>query len=173
MKVLLDVEGFSQHDTSIEAASRNSACGPVTVFTLLNYWMPNACPYGMNELYALLGTTRIGLFTWRMKRRLRKLLGSSWDIETISLEDSLEELQQGRPVAMKFDRYFRFQFRSDFEFSYHWVPLIGFEEVNGEVRLFIHDNGSPTKESHIRKVSYTKNKRILTFVRIRPHSSLV
>ena len=170
MRVQLNIGGISQYDNSILMQYRPSACGPVTALSILRYWMPNACNIEINQLYRLLGSTRIGLFTWRLKKNLRKLLGPEWDIDTCSLEQAKSELLEGRPLACKFDRYFSFHWFGNYEFAYHWVPLIGFEENENGLTLIIHDNGGRSRESHIREVTYEKNKDILTFVKIRPHS---
>ena len=167
MRVQLNVKGSSQYDQSIEANLQSSACGPVTAWTIVRHWMPNT-PYNANELYRLLGSTRIGLFTWRLVRNLRKILGPAWDIRTCSFDEAKEELLHGRPVACKFDRYFTFHWFRNYEFSYHWVPLIGFEETENGLELILHDNGGRNRESKIRKVPYDRNKEILTFVKIRP-----
>ncbi|MET1014949.1 MAG: C39 family peptidase [Paenisporosarcina sp.] len=173
MRVQLDMDGFSQYDDSINPGYHNSACGPVTAWTILSYWMPNSFPYTIDQLYQSLGATRIGLFTWRFKRNLRKLLGPDWTIKACSIEEAKAELLAGRPVACKFDRYFGLKWFNKYEFAYHWVPLIGFEEKEKGLTLILHDNGGWNRASQIRHVSYQDNKDILTFVKIVPHSNLI
>lgn len=173
MQVLLKVDGLSQYDKSIKTEYQASACGPVTALTILRYWMPDSCHYDGNQLYRLLKTTRIGLFTWRLKHNLRKLLGPSWEINTCSLEEAKLELLEGRPVACKFDRYFTYHWFKSYDFAYHWVPLIGFEEKEDDLSLIVHDNGGRNRESRIRRISYAKNQEILTFVKIVPHSKRI
>jgi len=173
MRVQLDVKGYSQYDNSIKSLYQPSACGPVTALTILMYWMPTSCTYDVNHLYRLLGSTRIGLFTWRLKKNLRKILGQAWEVNTCTLEQAKKELLAGRPVACKFDRYFTLHWLGSYEFAYHWVPLIGFEENENGLTLILHDNGGRNRESRIREVSYEKNQDILTFVSIKPHSKLI
>ncbi|WP_075619784.1 C39 family peptidase [Paenisporosarcina indica] len=173
MRVQLKVKGLSQYDESIKTHYQNSACGPVTALTILRYWMPNSSTYDVNQLYRLLQTTRIGLFTWRLKHNLGKLLGSSWEINTCSLEEAKSELIEGRPVACKFDRYFTFHWFGTYEFAYHWVPMIGFEENENDLTLILHDNGGRNRESRIRHVSYKQNQDILTFVKMYPYSKMI
>ena len=173
MRVQLDLEGFSQYDASIDENYHASACGPVTAWSILRFWMPNSCPYQINQLYGLLGGTRIGLFTCRFKRNLRKLLGPNWTIESCTIEEAKAELLAGHPVACKFDRYFGLRWFSKFEFAYHWVPLIGFEEKENGLTLILHDNGGRNRASQIRHVSYEDNKDILTFVKMAPHTNLI
>ena len=168
MRIQLELQGLSQFDNSIRTQYQPSACGPVTALTILRYWMPNSCPYDANQLYQSLGGSRIGLFTWRLKRNLRKLLGPNWEINTCSVEEAKEELISGRPVACKFDRYFSFHWFGSYEFAYHWVPLIGFEENENGLTLIFHDNGGRNRVSRIREVSYEKNQDVLTFVKIAP-----
>lgn len=168
MKTQLPVQGYSQYDTSIQANYRASACGPVTAYVLLNYLFTNASPYQPNELYKKLGGTRIGLFTYRFIRNMRKLLGPNWKVNKCTLQVALNELKNGRPVALKFDKYFSLQWNKSFTFSYHWVPLIGYELVDDEVILLIHDNGGRNRPSQIRRVHYSENASILTFVQITP-----
>ena len=171
MQIQLPVQGHSQYDSSIQESYRASACGPVTAYVLLNYLFPHACPYQPNELYKKLGSTRIGLFTYRFIRNMRKLLGANWKVNKCTLQVALNELKSGRPVALKFDKYFSFQWNKKFTFAYHWVPLIGYEIAGGEVILIIHDNGGRNRSSQIRKVRYADNVSILTFVQITPLES--
>ncbi|WP_419959423.1 C39 family peptidase [Psychrobacillus sp. BM2] len=168
MKFQLPVQGYSQYDSSIQENYRASACGPVTAYVLLNYLLPNASPYQPNDLYKKLEGTRIGLFSYRFIRNLRKLLGPKWEVNKCTFQVALNELKNGRPVALKFDKYFSLQWNKKFNFSYHWVPLIGYELVDSEVVLIIHDNGGRNRPSQIRKVRYSNNSSILTFVRITP-----
>lgn len=167
MKTQLPVQGISQYDPSIQSTYRASACGPVTAYVLLNYLLPNSS-FQPNDLYSKLGGTRIGLFTHRFVRNMRKILGPNWQIEKCSLHTALHELKNGRPVALKFDKYFSFQWNKRSTFAYHWVPLIGYEKENDELFLIIHDNGGRNRESKIRKVSYAQNASILTFIQITP-----
>jgi hypothetical protein len=173
MRVQLDIEGISQYDSSINVEYHSSACGPVTAWTILRYWMPNSCPYNIDQLYESLGGTRIGLFTWRFTRNLTKLLGPNWTIDKCTIEEAKVELLAGNPVACKFDKYFSFRWFSKFEYSYHWVPLIGFEETEKGLTLILHDNGGRNRASQIRHISYFNNKDILTFIKITPESNLI
>ncbi|MGE6488893.1 hypothetical protein [Paenisporosarcina sp. NPDC076898] len=173
MRIQLELQGLSQYDHSINTKYQPSACGPVTAMTILRYWMPNSCPYDVNRLYRLLGSTRIGLFTWRLKRNLRILLGPAWEVDICALEEAIMELRAGRPVACKFDRYFSFHWFGSYDFAYHWVPLIGFEEKENGLTLIIHDNGGRNRASRIREISYKKNQDIVTFVKITPRVTTI
>ncbi|KGR75128.1 C39 family peptidase [Ureibacillus sinduriensis] len=169
MKIQLNVQGISQYSMDVNPKFQNSACGPTTVFVILNYHAHQASTEkDINELYKLLGGTRIGLFSWRLIKNLRKLLGSSWNISRCTLAESLKELEAGRPVAMKFDKHFSFQWFAKPTFKYHWVPLIGYELTDNELYLILHDNGGRNRESQISKVRYAENYKVLSFVKIEP-----
>lgn len=167
MKILIPFIGMSQYDEKIDAIWQGSACGPVTAASILRYHEKK--DWNVNDVYKALGTTRIGLFTWRLKRNFRKLAGNRYQVKKISsIEEAKKELAAGRPLALKFDRYFVFRWFSKPLFNYHWVPLIGFEEKPDDLILYIHDNGKRNRPSKLQAVSYEANKKILTFVKIAP-----
>lgn len=171
LKIQLPVQGFSQYDVTVDEKIQSSACGPVTAYVLLTYLLPNGHPHVPNNLYKQLKGTRIGLFTFRFIKYLRRLLGANWTIQKCTVEDALQELQHGRPVALKFDKYLTFKWRKSFSFSYHWVPMIGYEQINDEIYLIVHDNGGRGRDSTIRKIKYADNRPILTFVKVVPPDS--
>jgi hypothetical protein len=166
LKVLLDVEGESQYSDQIDERFRNSACGPVTASIMMKHHGQER--FTTNELYKLLHTMKIGLFKRNFIKNMRRIFGDGWIVEEIKIEGVKKELCAGRPVAAKFDRYFSFRWFSTFDFAYHWVPVIGFEEIEEGLILFIHDNGGRNRSSRIRKISYNRNAPILSFVRISP-----
>lgn len=169
MGVQLNLKGMSQYDESVLPQYRNSACGPTTVHVILNYLLKDPSTVkNVNELYKILGGTKIGLFKWRLTKNLQKYLGEQWNIANCSLEEAMQQLDEGRPVAMKFDRYFTFQWLEKPLYKYHWVPLIGYEIKDGELFLIIHDNGGVNRESQIRIVRYAENYKVLSFVKIEP-----
>ncbi|QCR33416.1 C39 family peptidase [Lysinibacillus sp. SGAir0095] len=167
MKVQLNVQGISQYNKDISPRYQNSACGPTTVFVILNYHNYQQAK-NINDLYKLLGGTKIGLFRWRLIKNLRKLLGPKWNVSRCTLAESLKELEAGRPVAMKFDKHFTFQWLAKPTFNYHWVPLIGYLIQDDELYLILHDNGGRNRESQIRKVRFADNHKVLSFVKIEP-----
>jgi hypothetical protein len=89
------------------------------------------------------------------------------------LERYKQEIGEGRPVALKFDKWTRLQWRGRYAYDYHWVLGIGFEDADdGQgTLLLIHDNGmryhnggfSPGKE---RRIPYYGNKDIITMVSV-------
>lgn len=158
---------MSQYDSAIKKDYQASACGPVTAFTLIRQHTGNKTALTVNDLYKKLGCTKIGLSKFRFIHNLRKVLGSDWMIDSCGIEELKNEILEGRPVAAKFDKWTSLRWFSQFEFDYHWVSVVGFEEVDGELWLFVHDNGSPDFKSRIRRVSYLKNKVILSFVMVK------
>ena len=202
MLLQLDIEGISQYNESINSSYRPSACGPTTAYVLLqniclekhisrqiarndvfsyvdfleNLYFPihqeSISSLSINDLYKILGCTRIGLFRWRLIRNLSKLLGPSYIVKKCTLNDALHELHEGRPVAMKFDQYFTFQWRSKPTYKYHWVPLIGYEIKDDKLYLIFHDNGGRNRESIVRKTPYQMNHKVLSFVKIAPNPEL-
>ena len=172
MKVLLNIKGQSQYSENVLPKYRKSACGPTTVHVILNYIFPNepVAEKDVNELYNLLGSTKIGLFKWRMNRNLQKLLGKKWIVANCTVNEALSELRNGRPVMMKFDKYFTFNWSAKPLYNYHWVPLIGYETRASKLYLIIHDNGGRNRDSAIRDVLYEDNRDVLSFVKISPRN---
>ena len=166
MKRVEGFQGKSQYDAEIDRRFRPSACGPVTAFTILRHHLHDS-RIEVNDLYRMLGGTRIGLFKWRFIRNLRKLLGSGWRIEACGIEDMKLEIAEGRPVAAKFDKWFTFHWFGNYAFDYHWVPIIGYKESNSGLILLVHDNGGRNRESRVREIAYEANRPILSFIRIR------
>lgn len=166
MHYQLPLQGKSQYEASISPNYRNSACGPTTVHVILQYL--GVTSPSINQLYEVLGSTKIGLFKWCLIHNLRKLF-PTWDIRTCTLKEAMREIDAGRPVAMRFDRYFSFQWRDKKPaYAYHWVPLIGYEIQQDELSLIFHDNGGRNRESEIRIVSYKDHVKVLSFVKITP-----
>lgn len=167
MKTIIPFEGMSQYAEMIEERIQGSACGPVTAASILRFH--DKKEYAVNELYRTLGTTSIGLFSWRLVRKLRKFTDARFEVKKIrSIDKVKSELLAGRPIAMKFDRYFSFRWFSKPMFRYHWVPLVGFEEKEDDLILYFHDNGKRSRPSKLRTASYNKHRKILSFIKIVP-----
>lgn len=170
MKLLLEMPGKSQYSEHVLSKYRKSACGPTTAHVILNYVCSKeaVAQKDINELYQLLGCTKIGLFKWRMIRNMQKLLGEKWEVSDSTVNEALSELKMGRPVAMKFDKYTTFKWSAKPMFNYHWVPLVGYEIRAGKLYLVIHDNGGRNRDSALREVLYDENRDVLSFVKISP-----
>lgn len=172
MRVLLDVNGMSQYSDIVRPEFRNSACGPTTAHVILNYLSQNhtLANKDVNELYELLGGTKIGLFKWRFIKKLRAQLGPTFLVDECNLSEAIMQLKHGNPVAMKFDQYFTFQWFTKKKplYKYHWVPLIGYEIKDDSLHLIIHDNGGRNRESSIKSIRYDDHRHVLSFVKIEP-----
>lgn len=168
VKKVLNVIGKSQYDDDIKESFRPSACGPVTARVLMDQIFPDACPHDINDLYKLLGGTRIGLLKRHFIRNMRKLIGSDWHVVECGIDEVKRQIDNDRLVAAKFDKWFSFRWRGGYEFDYHWVPVIGYEELHDDTTLFIHDNGGRNRDSRVRSISFERNRPILSFVMIEP-----
>lgn len=164
MPYLQNFKGKSQFDDDIAEQYRQSACGPVTAFVLLRHL---ALEFQINALYRKLGGSKIGLFKWRFIRNLRKLLGTGWIVEECTVDEAKVEISNGRAVAAKFDKWFSFHWNKTYSFDYHWVPVVGYKETEAGLVLLVHDNGSRHRTSQIREIPYTKNRDILSFVKVK------
>ena len=127
MKNHISLKKKSQFDENIKKRYRNSACGPVTAYAILDHYLPNKFQ-NINDLYRKLGGTPIGLFTWRFVRNLSKLLGDDWLVKKCSIEETIRQIDAGRPVAAKFDKWFTGHWRGRYSYDYHWVSVVGYEE---------------------------------------------
>ncbi|WP_040224669.1 hypothetical protein [Bhargavaea cecembensis] len=167
LKLISGFQGKSQFDPDIEEAHRRSACGPVTAFLMIGH-LAGTCPLPVSDLYRRIGGTRIGLPVRRFIKGIQAVLGNRWKAERCSLGVLKEEIDADRPVAAKFDKWFSFRWFGKFAFDYHWVPVVGYEDVPGDTILAVHDNGGPNRPSRIRHISYHENRSVLTFVRVSP-----
>ena len=103
-----------------------------------------------------------------MIRNLQKLLGNDWVVKQCTVNEAIDELRAGRPVALKFDQYFSFNWFAKPKYKYHWVPLVGYEIRADKYYLKIHDNGGRNRASKVCDVLYEDNRSVLSFVKIAP-----
>lgn len=94
------------------------------------------------------------------------MLGPEWIVADCDIEGLKNEIDEGRPVAAKFDKWFSFHWFGKFVFDYHWVPVIGYKESENGVILIVHDNGGRNRDSRVREIPYEPHKDILSFVKI-------
>lgn len=167
MSLIESFRGKSQYDPDIDPAQQNSACGPVTAYTMIGHLL-GACPMSASDLYRSFGGTPLGLSVRKFVKGVSRILGSGWSVQTCSIGELKQEILDGRPVAAKFDKWFSFRWFGTYTFAYHWVPVVGFSEEGGDTVLVVHDNGARGRPSRIRRVSYSRNRAILTFVRVTP-----
>ena len=168
VKKRLHIDGKSQYDEDINESFRASACGPVTARVIMDQFSVDACPYDVNELFTLLGGTKIGLSKGRFIRNMRKVLGTDWVVDECDIIEVKQQINSGRTIAAKLDKWFNFRWRGGYEFDYHWVPVIGYEEKEDDLILIIHDNGGRNRDSQIRYISYKLNQPVLSFIKIEP-----
>lgn len=188
----IKAEAYTQWEPGV--ASPASACGPATMAALAEYWhshqgrrfVPGVRHFGsraaqINYIYTHHGGTPWGMSARSFARGLRAYITQAsppeYDHSTtlkISLFNDIAryraEIDAGRPVALKFDKWFSLRWRGRYAYDYHWVLGIGYEqEQDGSCTLLVHDNGvrhpgggyTPGKE---RRISYAANKRIITMV---------
>lgn len=170
MEKLIPITKKSQFDEEIKKRYRNSACGPVTAYAILDHYLPNQFQ-NINALYKKLGGTPIGLFTHRFIRNLSKLLGDDWLVKKCSMEEMKKQIDAGRPVAAKFDKWFTGHWRGRYSYDYHWVSVVGYAEKENGLWLFVHDNGGKNRPSQVQTLPYEPNAEILTFVKVEPISN--
>lgn len=157
---------FSQHHESIKKNYRASACGPTAVASILSYYGENQ--YSINTLYKKLHCTKIGLPAVFLTFFLSRLLGAQWTIQRISIENALVELNNNRPVALKFDRYTNPTFWKKPYFHYHWTVLVDYKIKENDIYLIVEDLGAPQKKSRQHTISFLENKHALSFIQIAP-----
>ena len=171
MPTFIPLKKKSQFDSDIKKRYRASACGPVTAYAILDHFFPNQFQ-NINTLYRALGGTPIGLFTYRFIRNLSKLLGDDWLVEKCSMEEMKKQIDAGHPVAAKFDKWFTWHWRGHYSYDYHWVAVIGYEERESGLWLFVHDNGGRNRPCQVQVLPYEPNAEILTFVKIEKSRSI-
>ena len=124
MKTMLDVKGKSQFDQDIEQSIQSSACGPVTAFVIAqNHFPSGLARTHIDELYSLLGRTKIGLLKGRFIRNMRKILGEEWTVKECTIDEVKRQIDEGRPVAAKFDKWFNFRWLGHYELIITGYPL--------------------------------------------------
>jgi len=188
----LAVEPYTQWEPEVSAAS--SACGPSTMAALLEYWRTrqghgfiqgwshfNSKAAHINYIYRHHGGTPWGMSVRSFKRGIEAYIGAAFNSEEaprhkLSLrtfndfDQYKAEIDAGRPVAIKFDKWFSFHWKGSFTYDYHWVIGTGYEHAvdSQEATLIILDNGGKVPGSFIpsreRRVDYVLNKDILTMV---------
>jgi len=189
----ISVEPYTQWDPGV--ASPSSACGPATIAALVEYWSTQggqAFIHGqshfgskaahMNYIYSGHGGAPWGMSVRRLMRGIREYIQSSalygadnhLQITLSAFNDFAsykKEIDAGRPVALKFDKWFTFRWRGKYVYDYHWVLGVGYEDAasgSGEV-LIVLDHGVKTANGMVipsreRRINYVSNKGIITMV---------
>ena len=184
---------FSQYESGV--GSPGSACGPATMAALSQYWrdrgfgrLPgpeaDSSKAGLiNHMYTRYGGRPWGMGARRLARGLEELVneagyGSESSGVTSIFNDFgryCQEIEAGRPVAVKFDRWLKLRWRGQYAFDYHWVLGIGWQEdaAGGRTSLIVQDNGGRTPgglalPGRERTIDYESNRPVLTMVSFCP-----
>ncbi|AIQ72075.1 MULTISPECIES: C39 family peptidase [Paenibacillus] len=187
----LPAEPYTQWEVGVESPS--SACGPATMAALTEYWnthfgadfirgkghFPSKAAH-INYIYSHHGGRPWGMSVRCFTKELKNYIHSSTlpkDQQKLLIttfndfEVYKTEIDAGRPVAVKFDKWFRLRWRGKFTYDYHWVLGIGYEVFDDGERptLIVHDNGVRYKDGRVtlgkeRRIPYFANKDIITMV---------
>lgn len=105
---------------------------------------------------------------------LRTGLGSGYAVSTHRIREFAAykaEIDAGRPVAVKFDKWFSLRWKGRYAFDYHWTVGIGYEIAGGERRLIVQDNGAGNADggysaSRERRIGYKAHADVLAMVSV-------
>lgn len=187
----LTADPYTQWETGVESPS--SACGPATMAALTEYWNTqlgmdfirgkghfHSKAAHINYIYSHHGGTALGMSTRCFVKGITAYIKASispkeehkLSITTFNDFDVYKaEIDAGRPVAVKFDKWFNFRWRGNFAYDYHWVLGIGYEVPDNGDRpiLIVQDNGVRYRDGRItlckeRHIPYFANKDIITMV---------
>lgn len=158
---------YSQYNPVVKKSYRSSACGPTAVASVLSHY--GIADFSINELYKKLHCTKIGLPTSFLLFFSKILLGPHWSIKKIDVDLALIELNNQRPVILKFDRYLSTKFWKKPYFYYHWTVLVDYEIQADRLFLVVEDLGSPSRESCRHSIPFEENKHALSFIQFTPN----
>ncbi|WP_379157994.1 C39 family peptidase [Paenibacillus sp. sgz5001063] len=177
----LEVEPYTQWEPGV--ASPGSACGPAAMAALIEYWhtrrgygnIPGSDHFEskaahINYIYSHHGGTPWGMSARSFSKGLQAYIGAALPHAKnrdqrglVSVFNDMQryraEIDAGRPVAVKFDKWFSLRWRGRYAYDYHWVLGTGYdvtEAATGPV-LIVQDNS-------IRHIPYYPNRGILTMV---------
>ncbi|WP_232238827.1 C39 family peptidase, partial [Paenibacillus forsythiae] len=155
------MEPYTQWEPGVRSAS--SACGPSTMAAITEYWGRRLGKPDMigkkrfrskaehiNHLYNRYRGRPWGMsargFASGLQAYLRDSLGNSATVLLRRFNDfSLykSEIDAGRPVAVKFDKWFSLRWLGGYAYDYHWTVGTGYEMTEtGLLWLIVQDNGS-------------------------------
>ncbi|MNI55118.1 hypothetical protein D3C73_1100470 [compost metagenome] len=189
----LSAEPYTQWEPGVE--SPGSACGPATLAALMEYWhtrqgaafIPGTRHFAtkaahINYIYRHYGGTPWGMSARSFARGAGAYVrdaashtSAASRQHTVSVFNNFgryqAEINAGRPVALKFDKWFSFRWSGRFVYDYHWVLGIGYEESAGGAgpMLLVHDNGVRLRDGGYRsgqerRIPYLPNRKIITMV---------
>ncbi|MBT2289882.1 C39 family peptidase [Paenibacillus albidus] len=188
----LAIEPYTQWEEGVE--SPGSACGPATMAALTEYWnsrqgvqqVRGKKAFGsraahINHIYRHHGGRPWGMSVHGFTKGLKAYLAESLPLKDLrgglsirTLTDIAQykaEIDAGRPVALKFDKWFHFRWRGRYAYDYHWVMGIGYETGGSGPVLIVHDNGVRYRDGSFargqeRLIDYESNQEIMTMVAV-------
>ncbi|MEK3659567.1 Spi family protease inhibitor [Paenibacillus sp. FSL F4-0236] len=180
MQKKLTMTTFDQYGTGV--TNQASACGPATMAAISEYWrvyrgfnlVPSPYFYGsqtnmINHFYNEHGGTIIGMGSATMQMGLEfhhDEFYASADADPITGYSSYRtEINNNRPVAVKFDRKFTFyEPNNDYAYPYHWTVGKGFSYDNFDSMFIVNDNtGDEDHQEHY--IDFPTNEPILSLVK--------
>ncbi|NGZ78012.1 C39 family peptidase [Saccharibacillus alkalitolerans] len=192
---ILSYQAYTQWETGIRSPA--SACGPAAIAGLVRYWeerlpkregssfapLPADPAQAVNEMYRACGGTPLGMSAPVLALGLRRQLNArlrglgltarASTPRLKSFEAYRREIDEGRPVAVKFDKWFSLRWLERPAFDYHWTVGCGYRiEDDGTQLLIVHDAGTRFKdgtytESRERRIEYAPHRAVLTLVALR------
>lgn len=192
----LSFHPYTQWETGIRSPA--SACGPAAIAGIVGFWekrlagrggkpfarLPEKPAEAVNEMYAANGGMPLGMsapvlafgLRRQLNRRLREsgLPGHAATRRFSGFEDYCAEIDAGRLVAVKFDKWFSFRwFGRRPVFDYHWTVGCGYRiGDDGTKYLLVHDAGGRRKDgtfarSRERQIAYEPHRGVLTMVGVK------
>jgi hypothetical protein len=181
----LSVDIFNQYDSNVNSLYRNSACGPTTMAAITEYWrtvkgkslLDGLNTYSskgamINHFYSNHGGSLLGMSVSTLRSGLENHAGhgnaySTATASVISGYNSYKtEINNGRPVAIKFDRWFTlFEPDNDYAYDYHWVVGKGYAYDVFDTMFIINNNVASTENGQTQYLDFPTNEPILTLVK--------
>lgn len=191
----VSIQPYTQWETGIRSPA--SACGPAAIAGLIGFWedrlseqgdrafrrLPTDSAEAVNRMYAACFGTPLGMgvsvLAFGLRRQLNARLqeggrpGRAVTQRLSGFEAYRAEIDAGRPVAVKFDKWFSMRWRERPVFDYHWTVGCGYRiEDDGTECLIVHDAGTryvdgAYAKSRERRIPYASHRGVLTMVALR------
>ncbi|MCQ4087575.1 hypothetical protein [Saccharibacillus sp. JS10] len=189
----LPFQPYTQWESGVRFSA--SACGAAAIAGMIGFWERNwiaqqGQPYeslpadpaeAINAMYRAGLGTPIGMaapmlayaLRNQLNQRLREsgLPGKAVTSRFKKFESYRAEIDAGRLVAVKFDKWFSFRwFGHKPIFDYHWTVGCGYRiDANGTRFLRVHDAGGRRADgtwvhSREREIEYEKHRGVLTMI---------
>ncbi|OWA35389.1 hypothetical protein B9G55_12135 [Saccharibacillus sp. O16] len=198
---ILTFQPYTQWETGIRSPA--SACGPTAAAALLRFWEERLAASGgqplhqhrlpadpaeaVNRLYAACLGTPIGTGSTALSLALRRELngrlreaglpGRARTRRLSGFDAYRAEIDAGRLVAVKFDKWFSLRWRSRPLFDYHWTVGCGYRIAEDGTRcLIVHDAGARRRDgtyapSQARVAPYEPHRHVLTMIALQVEDS--